>query len=248
MTHDDHHTSPRPREVMATVSRSCRGLALVSVLALGIALEGCALFPLAALGGAALNAGYAEVRRLGLADVYGEDNVIVAVFDADGSVQPDFLDAVAPYFADPRTAGVQTAVRMYNAHRNLLTFWQNLEFVVWGELFSCAKDRLGSATLGGNGQFVRLAALRSLGDEPWRASLTEDLDLSMRLVLQGQRIRFCPATAVWQEAVPSLRPLVRQRSRWLQGHLVCWEYLPRVLRASLPLTTRLDAPGAIDTP
>jgi 1,2-diacylglycerol 3-beta-glucosyltransferase len=164
----------------------------------------------------------------------------VVVFDADGRVDEDFFQAVTPLFADPNTASVQSAVRMHNAERNLLTYWQHFEFVVCGELFSRAKDRLGSATLGGNGQCVRLSALRRLGPAPWRPSLTEDLDLSLRLLMQGYRLRFCPAVAVWQEAVTSLRPLIRQRSRWFQGHLVTWVYLPALWRSPLPWQTRLD--------
>jgi hypothetical protein len=129
---------------------------------------------------------------------------------------------------------------MYNRDRNLLTFWQNLEFVVWARIFSRAKDRLGSATLGGNGQCVRLSALISLGASPWRPSLTEDLDLSLRLILNGGRIRFCSEAHVAQEAAEHVRQLVRQRARWVQGHLVAWEHLPAILRSTLPLRVRVD--------
>ncbi len=191
--------------------------------------------------GHVLNTGYAAVRDLGILERYGRENVVMVVFDSDARVQPDFLEAVAPYFGDPAIAGVQSAVRMYNAEQNLLTLWQHLEFAVWGTLFCRAKNLLGSATLGGNGQCVRYSALESLGDEPWQpTSLTEDLDLSLRLLMQGYQLRFSPAAAVWQEAVPKLRALVRQRSRWLQGHLVCWQYLPALLRSRKPVHTRLD--------
>jgi cellulose synthase/poly-beta-1,6-N-acetylglucosamine synthase-like glycosyltransferase len=190
--------------------------------------------------GAALNAGYAALRRLGLVEGYAPEEVVVVVFDADGRVDPTFLSAMAPYFTDPRTGGVQSAVRMYNAGKNLLTTWQHFEFIVWDEVFCRAKDRLGSATLGGNGQCTRLSALDTLGPEPRRPSLTEDLDLSLRLLVGGWRLRFCPRVAVWQEAVPRLRALVRQRSRWLQGHLVSWCVVPALLRAPHPLAARLD--------
>jgi 1,2-diacylglycerol 3-beta-glucosyltransferase len=192
--------------------------------------------------GHALNAAYATIVRLGLTDErYGPENVITVVFDADTMVESDFLHTVAPYFRDPTVAGVQSAVRMYNADRNLLTLWQHLEFAIWGKFFCRAKDRLGSATLGGNGQCVRLSALSELGSEPWRASsLTEDLDLSLRLLSRGWRLRFCHSVAVWQEAVPRLRALVRQRSRWLQGHVVCWQHLPTLLRSRLPVVARLE--------
>ena len=180
--------------------------------------------------GNVLNAGYTPVARSELAEPSPE-NVVVAVFDADTRVEPHFLRAVAPYFRDPTVAGVQSEVRMYNADQKVLTLWQHLEFAVWGKVFCKAKDRLGSMTLGGNGQCVRFSALSSLGDEPWHtSSLTEDLDLSLRLLSKGWRLRFCSSVAVWQEAVPRLGALVRQRSRWLQGHVVCWQHLPALLR------------------
>jgi cellulose synthase/poly-beta-1,6-N-acetylglucosamine synthase-like glycosyltransferase len=191
--------------------------------------------------GHALNVGYAAVQRLRLAERYGPENLITVVLDADTRVELDFLEAVAPYFRDPNVAGVQSAVRMYNANQNIVTLWQHLEFAVWAKFFCRAKDRLGSATLGGNGQCVRFAALSDLGGEPWQASsLTEDLDLSLRLLTRGWRLRFCPSTAVWQEALPGLRALVRQRSRWLQGHVVCWRHLPALLRSRLPIFARLE--------
>jgi 1,2-diacylglycerol 3-beta-glucosyltransferase len=191
--------------------------------------------------GHVLNTGYAAVRDLGLFEHYGRENVVMVVFDSDARVEADFLEKVGSYFSDPAIAGVQSAVRMYNADQNLLTLWQHLEFVVWGTLFCRAKNRLGSATLGGNGQCVRFSALESLGGEPWEpTSLTEDLDLSLRLLMKGWQLRFCSSAAVWQEAVPKLRALVRQRSRWLQGHLVCWKYLPALLHSRRPVYTRLD--------
>jgi 1,2-diacylglycerol 3-beta-glucosyltransferase len=191
--------------------------------------------------GHALNVGYAAVQRLRLAERYGPENLITVVFDADTRVEPDFLQAVAPYFLDPNVAGVQSAVRMYNANQNIVTLWQHLEFAVWAKFFCQAKDRLGSATLGGNGQCVRFAALSDLGGEPWQASsLTEDLDLSLRLIRKGWRHRFCSSVAVWQEAIPKLRALVRQRSRWIQGHVVCWQHLPALLRSQLPIRARLE--------
>ncbi|MDQ3863428.1 MAG: glycosyltransferase [Actinomycetota bacterium] len=191
--------------------------------------------------GHALNAGYAAVKRLGLTKRYSTSNVITVVFDADTTVEPSFLDTMGQYFRDPEVAGVQSAVRMYNADRNVLTLWQHLEFAIWGRFFCRAKDYLGSATLGGNGQCVRFSALSHFGDEPWTtSSLTEDLDLSLRLLGKGWRLRFCSSAAVWQEAVPRLGALVRQRSRWLQGHVVCWQHLPALLRSRTPIFARVE--------
>jgi len=192
--------------------------------------------------GDVLNHAYAALQELELVKKrYGPENVITVVFDSDTRVKPHFLQAVAPYFRDPKVAGVQSAVRMYNAAQNFLTLWQNLEFAIWGSILCRAKNLLGSASLGGNGQCVRLSALAELGPEPWQtSSLTEDLDLSLQLLRRGWQLRFCPSVAVYQEAVIHLDKLVRQRSRWVQGHLVCWQHLPSLLRSRLPVYTRLD--------
>ena len=118
--------------------------------------------------GAALNNGYGEILSSNVAKLYGDEQVIVTVFDSDLNVPPDFIQKVSPYFTDRAVVGVQAEVRMYNARQNRLTYWQNLEFAAWGRLFSRGKDRLGSATLGGNGQCVRLSSLTRLGTHPWR--------------------------------------------------------------------------------
>ncbi len=197
--------------------------------------------PMARLGkGEALNAGFGAVSAIAAHAGYPDDQVVVCVFDSDGRVDEAYLQEIGPYFADAQVVGVQSAVRMYNARTNLLTQWQDMEFIIWGEIFSRAKDWIGSATLGGNGQSVRLSALRGLGTRPWRPSLTEDLDLSLRLMLHGGRIRFCPTVAVHQQAIPALRALIRQRGRWMQGHLVAWQYLGALFRSALPRRVQLD--------
>ena len=58
--------------------------------------------------------------------------------------------------------------------------------------------------------------------------------------MKGWKLRFCPSVAVRQEAVTKLRALVRQRGRWLQGHLACWQYLPALIGSRRPFHTRLD--------
>ncbi|WP_030176795.1 glycosyltransferase family 2 protein [Spirillospora albida] len=180
--------------------------------------------------GAALNAGLAHLRTSDL--LVGRDprDVVVCVLDADGRLDPGAPGAVAPYFADPATGAVQIRVRMYNRAAGLLARLQDMEFVVYTDVFQSGRRRIGSVGLGGNGQFMRLAALNDLGSAPWSDCLTEDLDLGLRLLTLGWRNRFCPAVAVDQQAVLSVRRLVRQRSRWFQGHLQAGRLLPRVAR------------------
>ncbi|MCE7927329.1 MAG: glycosyltransferase [Chloroflexi bacterium CFX7] len=201
--------------------------------------------------GEALNHAYRMVLTSELPELYGADNIVFSVMDADGQVPGDMLARVAPYFADPHTAAVQVGVRMLNAKVNIFTRWQQYEFVTFNWLFSRARESLGSVSLGGNGQFVRMSALASLREGPWTDCLTEDLDIGLRLMLLGWRNRYCHETQVYQQAVPSARRLVRQRSRWYQGHLTCWKLIPRILVSDWPAHRKADvlnyllAPGLV---
>ena len=141
----------------------------------------------------------------------------MAVFDADGRLENNALFEVASRFRDPKTGAVQVGVQMRNAETNLLARLQDFEFVVFAEIFQRARERLGSVGLGGNGQFVRLSALRSLGSSPWTGCLTEDLELGIRLLLAGWNNAYCPTTSVSQQAVIGVGRWWRQRSRWFHG-------------------------------
>jgi 1,2-diacylglycerol 3-beta-glucosyltransferase len=190
--------------------------------------------------GAALNAAFRYLVDSELLATRSPENVVMAVFDADGRIEREALSAMAGYFRDPNAGAVQLQVEMRNADANLLTRLQDMEFVVFTEIFQRARQRLGSVGLGGNGQFVRLSALQSLGAEPWSDCLTEDLDLGVRLLLKGWTNSYCPTAAVSQQAVTSLRGWVRQRARWFHGHLQCWRLMPRILRSRLAGTLVSD--------
>lgn len=180
--------------------------------------------------GAALNDGLRHLRASGVLDGRRPEDVVVCVVDADGRLDEDVLQEVAPYFADPRVGAVQIGVRMYNRDVSLLARMQDIEFVTYTDMFQVGRRRIGSVGLGGNGQFMRLAALDTLPDEPWSDCLTEDLDLGVRLIAAGWVNEFCATAAVSQQAVVSPRRLVRQRSRWFQGHMQAARLCPLVLR------------------
>ncbi len=184
--------------------------------------------------GEALNAAIRHLVAIeGLRGVPME-RVIIVVVDADGRLEPGAAAEVAPFFADARVGGVQIGVRINNRQQSLLARMQDMEFVIYTEVFQRGRRHLGSVGLGGNGQFMRLSALLALGSAPWSRSLTEDLDLGVRLLALGWRNEFCSQAAVHQQGVLRVRPLVRQRSRWFQGHLQSWRLVSTVLRFAPP--------------
>ncbi len=186
--------------------------------------------PAARLGkGEALNAAVVHLLNGGIGPVRDPASTIVVVVDADGRLEEHSLHEVLPGFADPTLGGVQVGVRISNRHTSLLARLQDFEFVLYTEVFQRGRRHLGSVGLGGNGQFVRLSALTSLGRRPWTHSLSEDLDLGVRLLIAGWRLDFCRHAAVHQQGLVGLGAWIRQRARWFQGHLQSWGLVPQVL-------------------
>lgn len=175
----------------------------------------------------ALNDAWRHVHStvLGEGEYRGWDpaKVIVTIVDADGRLDP-LAGRAARFFADERTGGVQSQVRIYNRH-SPLTLAQDLEFGVFGTVFQLGRTGWGTANMGGNGQFNRLAALDEVAVEddegrlgPWRAGrLTEDQDIGLRLIHAGWRGAQAPDVIIEQQGLHSLRALYRQRTRWAQG-------------------------------
>ena len=95
-------------------------------------------------------------------------------------------------FGDPKVGGAQLGVRIRNRRANQLTAIQDCEF--WGiaALGQLGRMRTRTVSLGGNGQFTRLTALQSIGDEPWSPALTEDLDLAVTLAIGGWHLTSTP--------------------------------------------------------
>lgn len=79
--------------------------------------------------------------------------------------------------------------------------------------------------LGGTSNHFRRSALEDVGG--WDPhNVTEDADLGYRLSRFGWRIGdIAPPT--WEEAPEKLGPWLRQRARWIKGHLQTWLVLMR---------------------
>ncbi|HEY1618923.1 MAG TPA: glycosyltransferase [Streptosporangiaceae bacterium] len=204
--------------------------------------------------GPALNAGFGRVLADAAVRGIAASRIVVCVMDADGRLSDGALDAVLPLFADPQVGGVQLPVRIRN-RGSILTRMQDLEF--WGVCAVAQLGRIASGTvsLGGNGQFTRLAAILEMGDQPWQAQLTEDLDLALALAVRGWRLTSTAGAHVSQQGITGLRALINQRTRWYQGHMQAVRWLRELWSsrqlshlAMLELTIYLMVPWALVLP
>jgi len=73
----------------------------------------------------------------------------MVVVDADGRLDPTALDQVLPVFDDRRIGGVQIGVRINNRRASLLARMQDIEFVLYTNIFLRGRRHLGSVGLGG---------------------------------------------------------------------------------------------------
>ncbi|TWP53490.1 glycosyltransferase family 2 protein [Lentzea tibetensis] len=179
--------------------------------------------------GEALNHAFQYVRDIAVSE--GKTHrVVIGVIDGDGRGAPGMLSEITQYFAERSVGAVQCRVRIHN-RGDLLAFLQDLEFSCVVDASQSLRDVVGTVGLGGNGQFVRLSTLMRLGDAPWSACLVEDLELGLRIHLDGQRIRYATRATITQQGLVDVKRLLRQRTRWGQGNLQCLSYVPKLLRA-----------------
>ncbi|WP_285114480.1 glycosyltransferase family 2 protein [Leifsonia sp. fls2-241-R2A-40a] len=205
--------------------------------------------------GEALNDAYRLVRRLVAEREQDTSRVIILVMDADGRLSDGALSHVLPLFEEPKVGGVQLPVRIRNRSKNFLTRFQDFQFWSMSAVTQVGRRKIGTVSLGGNGQFTRMAALEGLNAMPWSSSLTEDLDLAVSLSNDGWELTTTPFASVDQQAVESLRRLIVQRRRWYQGHMMAGKRLPEIwtnpklsVAKVLELTGYLIVPWIFDLP
>lgn len=140
----------------------------------------------------------------------------IGIFDADAQVPLDVLRAVLPLFAAPEVGAVQTRKVIANPEVNALTWGQHLEMIL-DSYFQQQRIAVGGiGELRGNGEFVRRQALEACGGFN-EATITDDLDLTLRLHFDGWRVEFLLHPGVLEEGVTTLSALWHQRNRWAEG-------------------------------
>ncbi|MBI4783677.1 MAG: glycosyltransferase family 2 protein [Oscillatoriophycideae cyanobacterium NC_groundwater_1537_Pr4_S-0.65um_50_18] len=141
---------------------------------------------------------------------------IIAVFDADAHVPSNLLRQVVPMFQRSQLGAVQVRKAIANATTNLWTRGQEAEMALDSFIQQRRIALGGIGELRGNGQFVRRSALERCGG--WNEeTITDDLDLTVRLHLDQWDIDLLMHPAVGEEGVTRAVGLWHQRNRWAEG-------------------------------
>ena len=165
----------------------------------------------------------------------------ILVFDADATVEPDFLNKLIPNLEPADVGAVQARKIIRNKDINWLTKCQNNEYTTDTHL-QVGRDAVkGAVELRGNGELIKREALNDIGG--WNNyTITDDLDMSTRLHIKGWDVRFCADACVYEEGIMYLMPLFRQRRRWLEGTIRRYlEYFGEAIKSKkMSLKARLD--------
>ena len=154
--------------------------------------------------------------NLALPYVTGE---IVGTFDADSLPDKEVLRKVASYFNDKQVMAVQGRTTSLNEKKNILTRVAAMEEKAWYQALLSGREKLHLfVPLNGSCQFIRRNVMEELGG--WNeTSLTEDVELAVRLVEKKHLIKYAPDVVSGQESPNGLRELVKQRVRWYRGNM-----------------------------
>jgi len=172
-----------------------------------------------------------------LAQLQGE---WLLVLDADAQLQDDLLERLVPYALDGGWSAVQLRKAVVDADSNWLTRAQAMEMALDAVIQNGRLAGGGVAELRGNGQLIRRSVLEASGGFN-EHTVTDDLDLSFRLLTHGALVGMLWDPPVQEEAVPGLKALWKQRQRWAEGGLQrFFDYWPTLTSTQLTVRQRWD--------
>ncbi len=162
------------------------------------------------------------------------------VLDADAQLQEDLLEHLLPYALDGGWSAVQLRKAVIDADHNWLTRAQAMEMALDAVIQQGRLSGGGVAELRGNGQLIRRSVLEASGGFN-EDTVTDDLDLSFRLLTHGALVGILWDPPVQEEAVPGLAALWKQRQRWAEGGLQrFFDYWPTLTSDQLSARQRWD--------
>ncbi len=139
----------------------------------------------------------------------------IAIFDADNLVSKNFLNEMN-YKLSKGYKVVQGYIDSKNPNDSWITQSYSISFWSTNRLFQLGRSNLGlSNQIGGTGFCMETETLKKLG---WGSTcLTEDLEFTCKLVLNGHKVGWAHNAIVYDEKPLTLKQSWNQRKRWMQG-------------------------------
>jgi cellulose synthase/poly-beta-1,6-N-acetylglucosamine synthase-like glycosyltransferase len=170
------------------------------------------------------------------------DADVAVIFDADHQPERTVLRRLVRHFRDPNVGAVMGRCVVRNGVESSLASTIFIDYLSGYLVNEYGRQALFELpAYGGANCAVRTDLIRSLGG--WNPhTVTEDTDLTLRVLLGGWRVRYDPSAVDFEEAVLSTRRFWKQRYRWARGHQKCLrDYWWPILRSRhLSLTQKAE--------
>jgi cellulose synthase/poly-beta-1,6-N-acetylglucosamine synthase-like glycosyltransferase len=146
---------------------------------------------------------------------------ILLLFDADYIPGRAMIKLLVAPFCDPEVGAVMGRVVPNNGGASVLAGLLELERGAGYQIGQQARYSLGlTPQFGGTVGGVRASVLKSING--WNInSLTEDTDLTFRMLLHGWKVSYVNRAECYEEAPESWQVRSRQIRRWATGHTEC---------------------------
>lgn len=148
----------------------------------------------------------------------------VVIYDAEDRPEPDQLKKVVETFQNSpdNVACIQAALNWYNRGETKILWiplWFSIEYMQWFKFLLPGLQNISSPIpLGGtSNHFKRAVLLKLCGWDSF--NVTEDAELGVRLFEEDYKTRMVDSTT-WEESPTRIMPWIKQRSRWIKGHMV----------------------------
>ncbi|ATD54590.1 glycosyltransferase family 2 protein [Clostridium chauvoei] len=139
----------------------------------------------------------------------------IAIFDADNLVSKDWCKEINSKMLEGYKV-VQGYIDSKNPNDSWIATSYSIAFWSQNRMYQLARANVGlSNQIGGTGFAIDTEVLQELG---WGATcLTEDLEFSCKLVLNGEKVGWAHDAIIYDEKPLTLKQSWVQRRRWMQG-------------------------------
>jgi cellulose synthase/poly-beta-1,6-N-acetylglucosamine synthase-like glycosyltransferase len=144
------------------------------------------------------------------------DTEIVAVIDSDYTVDPDWLSAMVPHFANPKVGLVQSPQDYRDWKGDLFKTMCNWEYAGFFNIGMITRNERNAIIQHGTMTMMRRTALEQAGGwAEW--CITEDADLGLTMFEQGWEALYAPDSFGRGFIPDSFSAYKTQRHRWAYG-------------------------------
>ena len=166
----------------------------------------------------------------------------IAVFDADFTPHPDFLEKSMGYFTDKNIGMIQTRWEHQNREQNLLTQLTSILLDGHFVVEHTTRHRTGRFfNFNGTAGIWRRSCIEDAGG--WQHdTITEDLDLSYRAQLRGWQFTYLQDITAPAEIPDHISAFATQQFRWAKGTTqTAIKLIKKIWFAPISFWTKLEA-------